>query len=87
MRRVSVLEFTRWRAFFAVEGWPESRADLRAAIIASAIVHGGLSNVSDYLIRPAWNEDKENTPQDDDLQLNAVDRFLGKGKKDGKDNQ
>ncbi len=49
--RVDGPELRLWLAFYALEGYPESRADLRAALTSATIAscHGARCKVSDFV--------------------------------------
>jgi hypothetical protein len=63
LRRVSGWELTEWAAYYQLEPWGESRADLRAAITDMVIANWGkgaedtLAEVSDFM--PNYEDDKE----------------------------
>lgn len=51
LERVPSEELTLWMAFFAIEGWPEDRADMRSAITSATIAscHGSKASVAQFV--------------------------------------
>lgn len=52
-RCMSAAEMDRWHVYYSYEPWGEERADLRSAIVATAVVssQGGKARPSDFMPR------------------------------------
>lgn len=83
MQRCDVSEFREWMAFYSLDPWGGERGDMRAGIVAAAVVNmqrassSPAVNASDFMPKFGPRDENEKPTQSLDNMKAAVHAFAG----------